>query len=171
MQRAGQVLPRGSFDPATAIDRVVLDHDARHRRRFHYHGQAGTTFLLDLPRARVLADGDGLQLDDGGIILVSAAPEPLMEVTAPDMPALLRLAWHIGNRHLPAELAGTVIRLRWDHVIADMLAGLGGTVRRVEAPFNPEGGAYAGGGHHHHHHDHDDRDHHHHDHGHHHHDH
>jgi urease accessory protein len=165
MLRATHVLPAGQWQAASAVDRVVLDHAARHRRRFHYHGEAGLGFLLDLPRARVLADGDGLVLDDGRVIAVVAADEPLIEVTAVDAPALLAIAWHIGNRHLPAELRGNAIRLRADHVIADMLRGLGGTVAAIAAPFNPETGAYAGGhGDHHHHHDDEHHDHGHHDH-------
>lgn len=147
---ASEVLPAGQWDIATAADRVRLDHAARHRRRFHFHALSGAGFLLDLPRARVLADGDGLKLADGRIIAVEAAAEPLIEVTTSDAAALLAIAWHIGNRHLPAELRGTAIRLRADHVIAAMLRGLGGTVTAIEAPFNPEQGAYAGGhGHHH----------------------
>ena len=149
------MLAAGHWDASSAVDRVVLDHAARHRRRFQYHGEAGLGFLLDLPRARVLADGDGLVPEDGRIVAVAAAAEPLIEVTATDGPALLAIAWHIGNRHLPAELLGSAIRLRADHVIADMLRGLGGTVAAIDAPFNPETGAYAGGhGDHHGHHDH-----------------
>ncbi|PZN95952.1 MAG: urease accessory protein UreE [Alphaproteobacteria bacterium] len=166
MLRATSVLPAGHW--RDAVDRVVLDHAARHRRRLHYHAEGGLAFLLDLPRARVLADGDGLVLEDGRVIAVVAAAEPLIEVTAADGAALLAIAWHIGNRHLPAELLGTAIRLRADHVIADMLRGLGGTVTAIAAPFNPETGAYAGGhGDHHHHHDDHAHDHapgHHHDH-------
>jgi urease accessory protein len=86
---------------------------------------------------------------------VRAAPEPLVEVTAPSPALLLRLAWHLGNRHLPTELDGSRILIRHDHVIEHMLEGLGATLRRVEAPFNPEGGAYGEHnrqpGHHHHH--------------------
>ena len=153
--RAIEVLPAHHWDPACAADRVAIDHDARHRRRFRYVTMAGAAFILDLPRAVVLADGDGLKLADGRIIAVVAAAEPLIEVTATDPAALLAIAWHIGNRHLPAELRGFSIRLRADHVIAAMLSGLGGTVTTLDAPFNPETGAYAGGhSHHRHHHDH-----------------
>lgn len=172
MLRATKVSPAGGWRPETAIDRITLDYDARHRRRFQYAAEAGTAFLLDLPRATVLNHGDGLVLEDGRLIAVAAAPEVLVEVTAPNAATLMRLAWHIGNRHLPAELGLERIRLRDDHVINAMLRGLGGTVTPIQAPFTPESGAYAGtepagGGHDHGHHHHRDDDHHHHDHHHH----
>lgn len=126
----------------------------------------GLEFLLDLAEARHLRDGDGLLLDGGGYVEVVAAAEPLMAVTADGPAALLRLAWHIGNRHLPAAIEAGRILLREDHVIEDMLIGLGAKVRHVWAAFDPEGGAYEGrqhdAGHHHHdhhHHHHDDHDH------------
>ncbi|MDE8653599.1 urease accessory protein UreE [Novosphingobium album (ex Liu et al. 2023)] len=164
MLTAREILPRGTWSEGDACDRVVLDHDERHRRRFHYVAQGGTGFLLDLARATVLRDGDGLRLADGRIIAVRAAPEPLMEARAQSPHALLRLAWHIGNRHLPAEITPEGIRLRQDHVIRAMLEGLGAEVRDIDAPFSPEQGAYAGDGEphghehehgHHHGHDHD----------------
>jgi len=167
--RATDVVAKGDWDASSAADRVVLDHDARHRRRFRYEAEHGTAFLLDLPRAVVLGDGDGLRLEDGRTILVEAAPEPLIEVRAASPDQLVRLAWHIGNRHLAAELRADRIRIRADHVIADMLRGLGAIVTAIEAPFTPEAGAYAGSGQGGHAHGHVHG--HHHDHGHHHHDH
>ncbi|HEY0315796.1 MAG TPA: urease accessory protein UreE [Sphingomonas sp.] len=153
--RVVAILPRGQWFAAGAVDRVLLDHDARHRRRFSHRTEAGARVLIDLPQAVVLGDGDGLRLENGRTIAVAAAPEALMEVTAADATALARLAWHVGNRHLPAEIAAAGLRLRWDHVIAAMLEGLGAHVHRIEAPFSPEAGAYAGGerthGHGHHH--------------------
>ncbi len=146
--------------PEPAADRVVLDFDSRHRRRVRLTTEAGTAVLLDLPKAVAMADGDGLGLEDGRWIAVEAAKEPVMEVTAEGRLALLRIAWHVGNRHLPTDIAeigdgGLRLRLRPDHVIEEMIIGLGGRVRRIEAPFQPEGGAYGGQGHHHHgHHDH-----------------
>lgn len=137
-------MPAGSWDRATAQDSIVLDYDERHRRRFSYVAQGGARFLLDLPRPRLLQDGDGLHLSDGSIIHVRAADEHLMEARAADGHALLRLAWHIGNRHLPAQIIGGAIRLRQDHVIRDMLHGLGADVQDIHAPFTPEQGAYAG---------------------------
>ncbi|HUD90727.1 urease accessory protein UreE [Sphingobium sp.] len=168
MLTAHDVIPAGHWSgPAT--DHITLDHDARHRRRWYYTADHGTAFLLDLVRATVLNHGDALQLSDGRLVEVLAAPEALVEVTADSPATMIRLAWHIGNRHLPAELHPHTIRLRDDHVINAMLEGLGATVTKIEAPFTPEGGAYSGGGHNHdHHHDDDDDDH---DHHHHHHDH
>jgi urease accessory protein len=106
-------------------------------------GQEGLMFLLDLPEATVLRDRDALVLDDGRLIEVRAKPEPLLEVRAEDAQHLARLAWHLGNRHLPATIAADRILIRPDHVIAGMLAGLGARVSAVEAPFDPEPGAYS----------------------------
>jgi urease accessory protein len=142
LPRATKVLPAGQWNAAEARDSVTLDFDDRHRRRRRYIGEGGMAFLLDLPEAVVLYDGDGLVLEDGGAIAVRAAPEPLVEVTAQDRAHFARLAWHLGNRHLPAEIGADRILIRDDHVITAMLRGLGATLRTVQAPFNPEGGAY-----------------------------
>ncbi|MDB5368418.1 MAG: UreE urease accessory protein [Rhodospirillales bacterium] len=147
MLSSTDILPCGSWDPADATDRVVLDHDQRHRRRLRHVGERGTEFLLDLPRASVLRDGDGIKLEDGRIVAVAAAPERLLDIHAHDPATLLRLAWHIGNRHLPAELKPDRIRIREDHVLQHMLEGLGAHVQLVSAPFDPEGGAYESHGH------------------------
>lgn len=136
-----------SFDSPVAT--ITLDETARHRRRMRMvsdrmENGATIAFLLDLPQAQLLRHGDGLVLDDGRVIEIRAEPEKLMEVRGRDARHLLSLAWQIGNRHLAAEIADTVIRLRSDHVIRDMLLGLGASVREIEAPFDPEGGAYGG---------------------------
>jgi urease accessory protein len=141
MIRATQVLKAGSWQAAPA-DRITLSYDERHRRRLRFLAEAGTEFLLDLPRTTVLRGGDGLQLEDGRIILVAAAAEPLLEVRASDADQLARLAWHIGNRHLPAQITAGRILIREDSVIEDMLKGLGAAVRHVDEPFTPEPGAY-----------------------------
>lgn len=142
---------RHSHDPA---DTITLDETARHRRRMKMVSDTGIEFLLDLPEARLLRHGDGLELDDGRIIEVRAEPEELYEVTAKDPRHLLALAWQLGNRHLPTEITVEWIRIRRDHVIRDMLEKLGATVTEIDAPFDPEGGAYSSGHHeHHHHHD------------------
>jgi urease accessory protein len=140
--RAVEVLPPGKWPGHTAVDRLVLTYDERHRRRLRYVASGGTTFLLDLPRAAVLRAGDGLRLEDGRIVGVEASPEQLVEVTAPDARTLVRLAWHIGNRHLPAQLEPHRILIREDAVIVNMLVGLGATVKPVLAAFTPEAGAY-----------------------------
>jgi urease accessory protein len=158
--RAQNVLPGGTWDLSREIDRVLIDFDRRHRRRILLATEAGSEVLLDLPQAARLRHGDGLLLDDGGVIRVCAKPEPLLEIHAHDEGELVRIAWHLGNRHLPVQLLGDRIRIRADHVIEEMVEGLGGHVDAIEAPFDPEAGAYAGG-HHHHHDDVDDGHHHH----------
>src|SRR5215470_13894744 len=160
MLRATEVLASGAWK-GTPADVVELDWDGRTRRRISLSAKGGLEFLLDLAKAPVLAAGDGLRLEDGRIVAVEAAPERLLEIACADERALARIAWHLGNRHLAAEIGHRVILIREDHVIADMARGLGAEVRAVERPFNPEGGAYAHGavhghGHHHgddHHHD------------------
>src|SRR4051812_1008537 len=135
------VLPAGAWRGLPA-DRVVLDYDGRHRRRIVMTGASGSQYLLDLPGAQHLRDGDGLILQGGGVVQVVARPEPLMEVRAASPAALVRLAWHIGNRHLAAAIQADRILIRADHVIGHMLEHLGAEVREVEAVFDPEGGAY-----------------------------
>lgn len=150
MLRAERVGREGHWPRALARGTVTLAYDERHRRRLRLITDEGEEFLLDLPRAAVLEDGDGLALSDGGWIAVKAAPERLIEVTAERPHLLLRLAWHLGNRHLPAQIMIDRILIREDHVIADMLRGLGALLRAVEASFTPERGAYDGGHDHHH---------------------
>jgi urease accessory protein len=147
MRRASEIRSAGTWNAATAIDRVVLDAAERHRRRITLAGERGTVFLLDLPQATALRDGDGLVLEDGTIVRVAGKPEPLTEVAAASPHELARLAWHIGNRHTDLQVVGDKLRIRRDHVLEDMLRGLGAQVTRIEAPFDPEPGAY---GHRHH---------------------
>ena len=116
---------------------VVLGFDDRHRRRIAMTGLRGTRFLLDLPAAVALRDGDGLALEDGRVIRVEAAPERLAEIRCASPADLVRVAWHLGNRHLPTQFAGDRLRIREDHVILDMVRRLGAEVRPVEAPFDP----------------------------------
>ena len=187
MIRATEVLGQYRWTQAAA-DTVVLDFDDRHRRRMAMTGTRGLEFLLDLENAVALRGGDALVLEDGRLIEVVAAPEPLIEIRGSDPHHLVRVAWHLGNRHLPTQITEKGLRIRRDHVIEAMVKGLGARVIEIEAPFDPEGGAYAesqahaerdsahdhshhhhGGQHHddHHHHDeHCDHDHHHHDHSH-----
>ena len=154
MLRAIEIKRKGTWD-GIAVDTVVLGYDDRYRRRMAMTGTGGLEFVLDMASALVLADGDALVLNDGRMVAVKAAAEPLLEITCTNPVHLARVAWHLGNRHLPTEIDGNRILIREDHVIADMVRGLGADVRHVDAPFTPEGGAYAGGGHHHHH-EHDD---------------
>jgi len=158
MLRARCVYPAGAWPHTAARGVVSLAYDDRHRRRWKLESDRGEAFLLDLPQAVVLQDGDGLALDDGGWIAVAAAFEPLLEVTAASPGELCRLAWHLGNRHIAAAIAADRILIRDDHVIAAMLGGLGAQLRRREAPFTPERGAYDGSRHPHPHAPHDDDD-------------
>jgi urease accessory protein len=131
---------RWSEPPA---DTVVLDFDDRHRRRMAMTGTRGLEFLLDLENAVALRGGDALVLDDGRLVEVVAAPEPLAEIRCNDPQHLVRVAWHLGNRHLPTQIMAKGLRIRRDHVIEAMVKGLGARVIEIEAPFDPEGGAYA----------------------------
>ena len=171
MIRATDVKGQHHFKEAAA-DSVVLDFDDRHRRRMAMTGTRGLEFLLDLETAVALRGGDALVLEDGRLIEVVAAPEPLVEIRSPDPAHLVRVAWHLGNRHLPTQITGRGLRIRRDHVIEAMVQGLGARVIEIEAPFDPEGGAYAAvaethdhAGHGHHDHAHHDHGHHGHDHG------
>jgi urease accessory protein len=125
----------------------VLDFDDRHRRRMAMTGTRGLEFLLDLENAVALRGGDALVLEDGRLVEVVAAPEPLVEIRGADPHHLIRVAWHLGNRHLPTQIMAKALRIRRDHVIEAMVRGLGARVVEIEAPFDPEGGAYAGTGH------------------------
>ena len=177
MIRATQVRGQHRWSE-TPADTVVLDFDDRHRRRMAMTGTRGLEFLLDLENAVALRGGDALVLDDGRLIEVVAAPEPLAEIRCNDPQHLVRVAWHLGNRHLPTQIMPKGLRIRRDHVIEAMVKGLGARVIEIEAPFDPEGGAYAEASHAHaeahahashahddhgHHHDHHHDDHHHHD--------
>ena len=176
MIRATQVKGQHRFTEAAA-DTVVLDFDDRHRRRMAMTGTRGLEFLLDLEEALALRGGDALVLEDGRLIEVVAAPEALIEIRGADPHHLVRVAWHLGNRHLPTQIMPKGLRIRRDHVIEAMVKGLGARIIEIEAPFDPEGGAYAQPAHdhathdhghdhhgdHHHHDEHCDHDHHHHD--------
>jgi urease accessory protein len=172
MHRITTITAAGEWDPAAMIDRVTLDADDRQRRRIVLTGENGTKVLLDFDKPVSLRDGDGLVLENGAVVLVSGMAEPLLEITAASPRDFVRLAWHLGNRHTDVQIVGARIRIRRDHVLADMLTGLGATVTPIDAPFDPQGtvphshdhhGAHHHGhahehahGHHHHHgHDHE----------------
>lgn len=122
-------------------DWVRLDYEARFLRRKRLETGGGAPFLVDLPQTVSLDHGDALELADGRLIEVIAAPEPLCEVRG-DLP---RLAWHIGNRHTPCQVESDRLLIRRDHVLQEMLEKLGADLHQVEAPFTPEGGAYGHG--------------------------
>ncbi len=138
MKRVSAIKPAGDWAGALAIDRVVLDAGDRNRRRIVLKGEKGAEFLLDFEKPVSLRAGDGLVLDDGAIVLVAGKPEALIEVSAHNALEAVRLAWHLGNRHTDVQIVGDKIRIRRDHVLEDMLAGLGSHLVPLEAPFDPE---------------------------------
>ncbi|WP_459850943.1 urease accessory protein UreE [Dongia sp. agr-C8] len=144
MRHALQWHRAGAWPEAEVAGTVTLSYADRCKRRIQMTDDAGAGFLLSLQRAVRLSDGDGLQLDQGGYLRVVAGPEPLVEAVAQDAQHLAKLAWHIGNRHVPAEIVdGLRLRIVADSVLEAMLRQLGAQVSRIEAPFSPEGGAYA----------------------------
>lgn len=156
MRNASVHRSAGHWPREKAIGSLTLDFDARHRRRIRLTADHGEDVLLDLPKTIAMADGDGLQLDDGRWLRIKAADESIVEIRHKDPHQLVRLAWHLGNRHLPTEIRDNALRIRPDHVIEEMLHGFGAELERLEAPFQPEGGAYGSGHNGHHHHDHED---------------
>ncbi|MCF3641452.1 urease accessory protein UreE [Rhizobium sp. TRM95111] len=145
--RSTEILPKGA-EHRPAVDVVILTHDQRHLRRKLLHTKGDDVVMLDLREPVQLGHGDLLVTESGDCIEVVAAPEELYEIRSRDTLHLTELAWHLGNRHLTAQLEeGRILILR-DHVIRDMLAGLGATITEVCEPFHPVRGAYhAAGGH------------------------
>jgi len=137
----------GYWPKERAAGSLTLDFDSRHRRRIRLTTDQGEDVLLNLPKTIAMADGDALQLEDGRLLKVKAAAELIVEVRHKDPNQLMRLAWHLGNRHLPAEIRDQVFRIRPDHVIEEMLHRSGAELLKLQAPFQPEGGAYSGDGH------------------------
>lgn len=148
--RSTEILPHGTGGSRVPIDVVVLAHDQRHVRRKLLHMQHDDVVMLDLKEPVQLAHGDLLLTDSGDVVEVIAAEEALYEVTPRDRMHLVELAWHLGNRHLAAQIEETRILILRDHVIRDMLTGLGASVREISEPFHPMRGAYHGTGHGHH---------------------
>lgn len=132
----------GFWPEEEAAGTVTLDFDERHRRRILLAVDHGEEVLLELPKAVAMADGDGLQLEDGRWVKVQAAAESIVEVRHKMPNQLVRLAWHLGNRHLPTEVQTDCLYIRPDHVIEDMLRGFGADLAKVQRAFQPEGGAY-----------------------------
>ena len=142
MLRVHSVARMSELDRCRIIDTVMLDAADRHRRRIVLTAESGPKFLLDLPHVTTLRDGDGRVLEDGSIVRVAGKRDSLVEIAAADPRQLARLAWHIGNRHVDIQIIGDRLRIRRDHVVEEMLRGLGAQLSPVEAPFDPEGGAY-----------------------------
>ncbi len=126
---------------STAIGRCVLTYEDRFLRRKVLPTEGNQRLLVDLAHTTSLDHGDGLELTDGRIIEVSAAPEPLLQITGD----LVQLAWHIGNRHTPCQIETGRLLIPSDPVIGHMLEHLGAVVTHVVEPFTPEGGAYGHG--------------------------
>ncbi len=125
-----------------ATDRCVLSYDERFLRRKRLIAQGGLSFVADLEKTMSLNDGDAFRLSDGRFVEIIAAPEDLYAVTGPDM---VRLAWHIGNRHTPCQIESDRLLIQRDPVIGHMLEHLGATLTEVTEAFTPEGGAYGHG--------------------------
>jgi len=181
MPRASRVLHAAERRDTPVADTLILSHAQRQAQKGFLFGVKGTCVELDFAEPVRLRTDDALVLEDGGLVEIVAEPEPLIEARAGDLPALARLAWHLGDRHVPIQVLERRLRLKRDPAIEALLQSLGAKVVAIDAPFEPEGGAYAapagdhhhdhdhhhGHGHDHHHHDHHDHDHHHgHDHSH-----
>jgi urease accessory protein len=166
MPRATRVVSVADRQALAVVDTLILPFAQRQAQKGFLFGTKGICVELDLPEPVRLRTDDALVLDDGTLVEVVAEPEPLIEARAADLAALARLAWHLGDRHVPVQVLERRLRLRRDPAIEAMLEGLGARLVAIDAPFEPEGGAYAApdGAHHHHEHDHHHHDHHHHDH-------
>ena len=167
MPRATSVTGAGHSHGRAVVDTVILDYAQRSAEKLTVTGVKGIIVDIDLHQAARLRTDDLLVLDNGTLVEVVAAPEPLIEARAADVAGLSRLAWHLGDRHVPVQVLPNRLRARRDSAIESLLASLGAKVTMIDAPFEPEGGAYASG----HDHDHDHAHDHEHSHGHHHHDH
>lgn len=162
MLRATSVTRKAAVKQDKVIETLTLDHEDRNRRRVALKGDGGLDILLDLDKPTALNDGDAVKLEDGRLVLIKAAPQSLLEIRAENPLRLTRVAWHIGNRHTPAEITADAIYIENDHVLAEMIRGQGCSMSEVERPFQPERGAYDHG-HDHHGHDHHSHEHHAHD--------
>ena len=129
MLRATAVIRKPAVKAEKVVDTVTLDHEGRQRRRVSLIGDGGLDFLLDLEKPVALNDGDALKLEDERLVRVVAAPQPLLEIRAENPLRLMRIAWHIGNRHTPAEITADALYIENDHVLAEMVRGQGGVAR------------------------------------------
>ena len=145
MHRVSSIAPAGQW-ASPARDRVALDADDRNRRRIVLTGEKGIQVLLDFEKPVTLRDGDGLVLEDGSVVEIRGLPEPLIEIAPSSPQDFVRLAWHLGNRHTDVQIVGQKIRIRRDHVLEEMLKGLGAALTALDAPFDPEAGAGDGHG-------------------------
>ncbi len=147
MLRATSVVRKAAVKADKITGTVVLTHEDRQRRRVMLTMVDSAEFLLDLDKATDLNDGDALKLEDGRLVMVHAAVQELLEIRAENPLRLMRVAWHIGNRHTPAEITDDALYIEDDHVLAEMIRGQGCSLTKVTRPFKPERGAYDHGGH------------------------
>ncbi len=133
---------KGLWPESQAEASVTLDFEARHSRHGTLTTDHGEQVLLDLPHPEVMAEGDGLRLGDGRWVAVRAAAEPVVEARHPGQRQLMLLAWHLGNRHVPAEIWPSALRVRPDPAVEEMLVRAGAQLTKLEAPFHPEPGGY-----------------------------
>jgi urease accessory protein len=143
MLRAISVLGPSERGNRPVTDTVILDYAQRSAQKVTVTGVRGGTFEIELAAPVQLRTDDLLVIDDGGLVEVVAAPEPLIEARAADLSSLARLAWHLGDRHVPMQLLPNRIRVRQEVGIESLLTSLGAKLALIEAPFEPEGGAYA----------------------------
>jgi urease accessory protein len=142
MLRATSVVRKAAVKADRVIETLTLDHEDRGRRRLALKGDSGLDVLLDLDKPTALGDGDAVKLEDGRLVLIRAAAQSLLEIRADNPLRLMRVAWHIGNRHTPAEITTDAVYIENDHVLAEMVRGQGCAMAVVERPFQPERGAY-----------------------------
>ena len=164
MPRATRVLPAAERQGSAVLDTLILPYAQRQAHKGFVFGINGTCVEFDFPEPARLRTDDALVLDDGRLVEVVAEPESLVEVRAADLAALARWAWHLGDRHVPVQVLERRLRLKRDPAIEMLLEGLGAKIVAIDAPFEPEGGAYAMPAGDHVHHDHHHHDHHHHEH-------
>jgi urease accessory protein len=167
MARASSIIGAGHRHGQPSVDTVILDYAQRNAQKANVASVKGGTIEIDLHQPMRLRTDDLLVLEDGSLVEVVAAPEALIEARAVDIARLSRLAWHLGDRHVPIQVLPNRIRALREPAIEALLVSLGAKITIIEAPFEPEGGAYASSHGHDHGHDHEHHDHahgHHHDH-------
>ncbi len=138
------VVNRRCAPPQSWDDEVVLPFDLRQRSRLRATLASGEELGLFLERGEVLRGGDCLLAEDGRVVRVIAKPERVLDIVCADTEALIRVAYHLGNRHVPVQVGAGWLRIADDHVLRRMVEGLGATVVGRDVPFEPEAGAYAG---------------------------
>jgi urease accessory protein len=143
MRRVVRVIAAGGNNSAPRIDSIILGGDQRRVQAVHLTGVNGTLIGLMLPEPVLLRMGDALELDDGTLVDVVVEPEALTEIRGDDLTHLARLAWHLGDRHVPVQVLSNRLRMRRDAALEAMLGQLGARLTAIDAPFDPEGGAYA----------------------------